>query len=94
MDAETAVDWGLVARMVPHDRLMEEATAALTQCCYMAPAARAEVKKAMDSFYGNYDRQAMEHSLDLEERSEGWRAFKERRAPRWIPQAIRPEGRL
>ena len=94
VDAEMAVDWGLVARMAPHDRLMEEATAALTQCCYMAPVARAEVKKSMDAFYGNYDRQAMEHSLDLEERSEGWRAFKDRRAPRWITPEIRPEGRL
>lgn len=94
IDAQTALDWGLVARTAPHARLVEEAAAALTQCCYMAPMARAEVKKSMDVFYGTYDRQAMEHSLDLEERSEGWRAFKERRAPRWIPPEIRPDGRL
>ena len=48
----------------------------------------------MDAFYGTYDRQAMEHSLDLVERTEGWQAFKERRAPGWIPETIRPDGRL
>ncbi len=94
IDAETALDWGLVARVADHEHLMTEASAALTQCCYMAPAARSEVKKVMDNFYGTYDRQAMESSLDRDERLEGWRAFKERRPPRWIPPEIRPEGRL
>jgi enoyl-CoA hydratase/carnithine racemase len=92
--ADVAVDWGLVARTARQPDLVEAATAALTECCYMAPRARAEVKKAMDTFYGTFDRQSMEHSLDLQERSEGWRAFKERRAPAWIPAEIRPEGRL
>jgi enoyl-CoA hydratase/carnithine racemase len=94
IDAETAVDWGLVSRMSSHDQLVEKANEALTQCCFMAPVARAEVKKSMDNFYGTYDRQSMEHSLDLEERREGWQAFKERRAPQWIPPEIRPDGRL
>jgi enoyl-CoA hydratase len=94
IDAEVALEWGLVARTAEHHSLTNEATAALTECCYMAPRARAEVKKVMDRFYGTFDRQSMEHSLDLEERSEGWRAFKERRAPAWIPAEIRPEGRL
>jgi enoyl-CoA hydratase/carnithine racemase len=94
IDAELAVDWGLVSRMSSHDELVEKANEALIQCCYMAPVARAEVKKSMDNFYGTYDRQSMEHSLDLGERREGWRAFKERRAPQWIPPEIRPEGRL
>ena len=50
---------------------------------------------AIDGFLdGSYDRQSMEHSLDLAERVEGWQAFKGRRAPGWIPEAIRPDGRL
>ncbi len=94
IDTATALDWGLVARAASHDRLEDEAMTALAQCCYAAPGARAEVKKAMDDFYGTFDRQAMEHSLDLAERAEGWHAFKERRAPGWIPESIRPDGRL
>jgi hypothetical protein len=52
------------------------------------------VKKSIDAFYGTFDRRAMEHSLIGPERVEGWQAFKERRAPSWIPEEIRPEGRL
>jgi enoyl-CoA hydratase len=92
--AEEGLDWGLVARLAPHAQLREAALRALTECCYMAPEARATVKQSIDNFYGAYDRQAMEHSLTLSERVEGWQAFKERRAPNWIPEEIRPEGRL
>jgi enoyl-CoA hydratase/carnithine racemase len=92
--AAEALDWGLVARMAPQDRLVEVATEVLTQCCYTAPEARAAVKRSIDAFYGDFDRAAMERSLAGPERAEGWAAFKERRAPLWIPAAIRPEGRL
>jgi enoyl-CoA hydratase len=92
--AAEGVDWGLVARLAPHEGLHEAALEALTECCYMAPEARATVKQSIDAFYGTYDRQAMEHSLTLTERVEGWQAFKERRAPTWIPEEIRPDGRL
>jgi enoyl-CoA hydratase/carnithine racemase len=94
VDAAEALDWGLVARSVPHEDLLRAATEALTECCYMAPEARAAVKKSIDAFYGTFDRRAMEHSLIGPERVEGWQAFKERRAPSWIPEEIRPEGRL
>lgn len=94
LSAADAVDWGLVARSAPHEELFEAATEALTQCCYAAPGARGAVKKSLDGFYGTFDRKAMEQSLTAAERVEGWKAFKERRAPTWIPEAIRPEGRL
>jgi enoyl-CoA hydratase len=94
VNAEEAVDWGLVARVSPHERLLEEAHHALVECCYMAPGARAAVKKSLDEFYGTFDRKTMEQSLTGAERIEGWQAFKERRAPTWIPEEIRPEGRL
>jgi len=92
--ADEALDWGLVSRLAPHERLLEEAVRALTECCYMAPDARADVKKSVNGFYGAFDREAMEHSLAGPERAEGWSAFKERRAPAWIPAEIRPPGRL
>jgi enoyl-CoA hydratase/carnithine racemase len=94
LDAAEALDWGLIARLSPHEELLEAATTALTECCYMAPDARADVKKSINAFYGMFDREAMEHSLAGPEREEGWRAFRDRRAPDWIPESIRPEGRL
>ena len=94
VDAAEGLDWGLVARVVPHEDLIEAARAALVECSYMAPEARAAVKHALDEFYGTFDRHAMEDSLTRPERVEGWLAFKERRAPNWIPEEIRPDGRL
>jgi len=94
VSAGEALKWGLVARLAPDDRLLDAAMEALTECCYAAPAARAAVKKSLDGFYGTFDRKAMEQSLTGAERAEGWSAFKERRAPAWIPPAIRPDGRL
>jgi enoyl-CoA hydratase/carnithine racemase len=86
--------WGLVARVVPHERLIDEAIEALTWCCRTAPDARWQVKRTMDQFYGHYDRMAMEASIRGPEMAEGWRAFAERRSPAWIPDALRPTGRI
>jgi enoyl-CoA hydratase/carnithine racemase len=94
LGAAEALDWGLVARTTPHDALLEAATEALQACCYAAPAARAAVKRSLDAYYGAFDRAAMEESLTGPEREEGWAAFSERRAPAWIPEEIRPTGRL
>ena len=94
LDAAEALDWGLVARVSPHGSLLESATEALRECCFAAPTARAAVKRSLDAYYGAFDRAAMEKSLTGPEREEGWSAFSERRAPEWIPEEIRPTGRL
>jgi enoyl-CoA hydratase/carnithine racemase len=94
LDAATAVDWGIVARMVPHDDLLAEAHAALAACCRTAPGARAAAKKTFNDYYGQYDRMAMDASLSSAESVEGFRAFKERRSPSWVPEAFRADGRL
>ena len=73
--AEEAVDWGLVARVSPHKRFLKAARRALVECCYMAPEARAAVKKSINDFYGTFDRHAMEQSLRGPERVVGWQAF-------------------
>jgi len=94
LTAIEACDWGLVTRVVPHDELLDAATQVLTECCWGAPVARREVKRAINAQYGLYDRMGMDASLKGDEYAEGWQAFAERRAPDWIPEDIRPDGRL
>jgi enoyl-CoA hydratase/carnithine racemase len=92
VDAVEAEAWGLVARVVPHEQLMTVAIDALEWCCRAAPSARAAVKRVMDDFYGHYDRMAMDASLAGEETVEGYRSFKERRSPSWVPEDLRIDG--
>jgi enoyl-CoA hydratase len=95
VSAAEAEQWGLVARVVPHDEVMDVAMDALAWCCRTAPGARAAVKRVMDDFYGHYDRMAMDASLASDETVEGYRSFKERRSPTWVPDGLRTDdGRL
>jgi enoyl-CoA hydratase len=92
--ASEAEAWGLVARVVPHEQLLDEALDVLAWCCRAAPGARAQVKRVVDQFYGQYDRMAMDASLAGDEPVEGFQAFKERRSPSWVPPELRRDGRL
>ncbi|MGH9098026.1 MAG: enoyl-CoA hydratase/isomerase family protein, partial [Acidimicrobiales bacterium] len=92
--AAEACAWGIVSRMVPPDRVLEEATAALEACCRSGPQARSVVKRVINDGYGRYDRMSMDESLAGPECVEGWLAFKERRQPSWVPPELRTEGRL
>ena len=58
------------------------------------PEARAAVKRTFHEYYGHYDRMAWTTSLGNEEAVEGFRAFKERRNPAWVPEDLRTDGRL
>ncbi len=78
------MEWGLVSRVVPHDRLLQEAEAILTQCCRTAPQARSQLKRSFDQYYGLYDRIGMKASLFGDEAIEGFKAFKEGRDPSWV----------
>lgn len=93
LDAATALDWGLVARVVAHDDLLAEATEVLAQCCRTAPEARAAVKRTLHEYYGHHDRMAMDASIGGAEMTEGWRSFAEKRSPSWVPDELRTEGR-
>jgi hypothetical protein len=73
---------------------MAEATAALTELCRGGPDARFALKREINEFYGAYDRMTMEASIASDECREGWEAFAEKRAPSWIPDDLRPDGRL
>jgi enoyl-CoA hydratase/carnithine racemase len=94
VDATTALEWGLVSRVVPHDDLMAESVEALEQCCRAAPNARASVKRTLHEYYGHYDRMAMEASITGTEIVEGWQAFTEKRSPSWVPEPLRRDERI
>ena len=94
LTAQEAVDWGIAARLVPHDELMSSATEVLAQCCRTAPAARAVVKSSLDSYIGLFDRIGMTSSLGAAESIEGFMAFKERRSPSWVHPDLQIDGRL
>jgi enoyl-CoA hydratase/carnithine racemase len=92
--AAEALEWGLIARVVPHHQLMEAATEALITVCRTGPSARSEMKRTFDQYYGLYDRIGMVDSLRGPEALEGYSAFKERRNPSWVHPELRTPGRL
>ncbi len=94
LTAHEAVEWGMVARVVPHDDLMPAAREVLAQCCRTAPRARRVVKASLDNYLGLYDRIGMEASIEGEEAIEGFHAFRERRSPNWVHAQLRIDGRL
>ncbi|MQY24161.1 enoyl-CoA hydratase/isomerase family protein [Nocardia macrotermitis] len=94
LSAREALDWGMIARVVPHEELGEAAREVLAQCCRTAPDARAAIKASLDNYLGLYDRIGMQASLRKPEASEGFRAFKERRSPEWVHPDLRIDGRL
>jgi enoyl-CoA hydratase/carnithine racemase len=95
LDAAEAQRMGLVARVVPHDRLREEAVAAAESILRTAPEARLHVKRILNERYGHVDRMTMDWSIFRgPEAREGMRAFAEKRAPSWIPDALSTKKRL
>ncbi len=95
LDAHEALRIGLVSRVVAHERLRDEAVAAAEDVLRTAPEARAQVKRILHERYGRVDRMTMDWSLFRgPEAREGMRAFAEKRAPGWIPQALRRGERL
>jgi enoyl-CoA hydratase/carnithine racemase len=94
LNAQEAVEWGMVARVVPHDTLLEVAKELLAQCCRTAPGARGVVKASLDNYLGLYDRVGMQTSLFGPEAREGFRAFKQKNSPTWVHPELQLEGRL
>ncbi|MGD1257980.1 enoyl-CoA hydratase/isomerase family protein [Mycobacterium seoulense] len=94
LSADEALDWGMVARVVPHDELPTVARELLEQCCRTAPAARGVVKASLDNYLGLFDRIGMHASMFGPEAREGFRAFKQRTSPEWVHPELRVSGRL
>jgi enoyl-CoA hydratase len=88
MDAAEAERSGLVARVVPTDRLMEEALATATAIAsYSLPVAMM-IKEAVDRAYESslaegilFERRGFHANFDLEDQEEGMAAFLEKRPP-------------
>jgi enoyl-CoA hydratase/carnithine racemase len=95
LDAAEALRMGLVSRVVPHERLREEAVEAAESILRTAPEARLHVKRILNERYGRVDRMSMDWSLFRgPEAREGMRAFAEKRAPGWVPKALQTGKRL
>lgn len=94
LSAAEAVEWGLVTRVAPQDRVVAEATDVLAACARTAPGARMDVKASFDRTYGLYDRISMSSSMYGDEPVEGFESFKERRSPSWVHPDLRRDGRL
>jgi len=94
VDAPTAVDWGLVTRMVEPGAELDAGLELAARIARGAPGARRAVKREINRQYERYDRMSMEESLFGPEPLEGFNAFKERRNPDWVPADLRTEGRL
>ena len=87
-------DWGMVARVVPHDELLDAARDVLGQCCRTAPAARQRGEVQPRQLHGPV--RPHRHAGQLQRRPrrvEGFRAFKERRSPDWVHPDLRIDGR-
>lgn len=94
LDAATALDWGLVTRVVEPGAELAEAMEVAKQIARGAPGARGVVKREINRQYGRPDRVSMTASLFSPECAEGYHAFKERRSPAWVPEDLRVDGRL
>ena len=90
MDAEEAERAGLVARVVPAERLMEEALAAAETIAGLSLPVVMVVKEAVDRAFETtlaegvrFERRSFHATFALEDRTEGMAAFAEKRKPSW-----------
>ena len=82
-DAQEALSFGLINKVVAHKRLMEEAMALCREVAQAAPLAVQAIKeganRGFDGFTYSYE--TMVDLMSTEDRIEGTRAFFEKRAP-------------
>ena len=90
MDAEEAERSGLVARVVPHDELMAEATKTAAAIAAMPPMAAMVNKEMVNAAYETTLTQGVLHERRLfqiltatEDKAEGMAAFVEKREGKW-----------
>ena len=90
IDAREALALGLVNRIVPVDRVEEEAEKLAAEICANSPVAVRQAKRAVDAGMEadlntalQIEIEAYNVSLTTEDRQEGIRAFNEKRTPQW-----------
>ena len=91
IDAQTAHAWGLVNRVTAHEVLMDEARAMADALLRMAPLSLSLIKSAVDLAANAgideglaYEQECSQIVAESEDRREGYRAFVEKRPPRFI----------
>jgi enoyl-CoA hydratase/carnithine racemase len=94
LDAQEALQHGVVSRVVPHENLRAVTEQAVRDLLLSAPKARAALKRIINSRYGLIDKLTFEESLAGSEVTEGFAAFVEKRAPAWVPESMRAGGRV
>ena len=90
LSAQEALDFGLVNRVVPVERYLEEALALATQIAERAPLALRMGKESVNRAFETHlsdgiaeERQAFYFLFASEDQKEGMRAFGEKRKPKW-----------
>jgi methylglutaconyl-CoA hydratase len=92
IDAQRAMEIGLVNRVVPQDALMSEAQKFADSALQGAPHALAQTKRLIDELWGRTVKQDVDlalkyhmHARESNEAHEGIAAFNEKRKPSWVP---------
>jgi len=85
IDATEAERIGMIARVVPHEELLETAEQIAYQILKTAPTARAQWKRIVNGQYGWVDEPTMAASIRAPECAEGFKSFVEKRPPSWVP---------
>ena len=83
LSAEEAHEWGLVTKVVSHDKLMDAAMELANEIKNMPPLSIKAVKEAVNRGMEGYEysRQVMANLQQTEDAREGARAFLEKREP-------------
>jgi len=85
--AQEALDWGLVNKIVPKDRLFTEVSELAAKLRLTSPKSRAEYKRGMNETFPALDPNIMLRANRSADAVEGTTAFLERRSPVWSPLA-------
>ena len=90
VEADEALDMGLVARVVDRDGLDQAAIDLAHDICRSSPVAVREAKRSIESAHGvaleegiEIESKSWEVVINTEDRAEGIAAFNEKRDPRW-----------
>ena len=83
LTAEEAYQWGLVAKVVPHEKLIEAAMGLANEIVRMPPLSIKAIKEAVNRGMEGYEYsgQLVANLKQTEDFKEGTSAFMEKRAP-------------
>jgi enoyl-CoA hydratase/carnithine racemase len=89
LNASEAERYGLVGRVVPHEKLAATTDEVVRDILRVAPRARLALKRLMNARYAAVDKITFDESVSAKEVIEGFHAFVEKRDPAWIPDEAR-----